>query len=348
MRRLLFLLPALSVFAFAGAASAQVPPKAEGGTIMGEPPPTSRSVKPVGVDGSFVNRLDATFGRERPGATIRSKRDLDRVAYYRYIYGDATTTGNGTDGLYGNYRSRHRDYPDGDPRSLHVIGDKGLTLKAHCGLETGIRSDCSDGHIESGIMRFALPVRPGSYIEIRCGMPSAMYAWPAFWLNPGQEFPPARTGLKPTFSALRWPPEIDIFDQFGYNNMQPGHYLIDGTSTDNHDAAFGNPHDNFMDPGWGGKAYYTTPQDLTAGQHVYGLDWGRDNTLRFYLDGKLIRDRYYEWNSIDHVPAHLLASLQVGAKFNDLSKLTDQGGKPDGWDWTIDYIRVWDRTGPPG
>ena len=339
------LLAAAFALAITGAAAARDVRSTAGGTIAGVAPPTSNMVKPVGVSGKFVNRLDAVFGNARPGATIRSKRDLDRIAYYRYIYGDGATTGNGTDGLYGNYRSRHRDYPGGDPRSLHVFTADELVLKAHCGLDTGNRADCADGHIASGIMRFALPIGPGSYIEIRCRMPSGMYAWPAFWLNPGVEYPPARPGGKPSFSPLKWPPEIDIFDQFGFNNMPPGHYLIDGTSTGNNDAAFGNPRDIFKADGWHGNSYYAPKQDLVTGDHVYGLDWGRDNRLRFYLDGKLIRERTYQWNSIDHVPAHLIASLQVGAKFNNLSGITDQGGKPDGWDWPIDYIRVWQEVG---
>lgn len=315
-----------------------------GSTMRDGTAPRTASVKPAGVQGTFENQLDATFGSLRSGATVRSKADLDRIAYYRFIYGDATTTGNGTDGLYGNYRSRHRDYPGGDPRSLHVFTPDSLVLKAHCGLETAKRSDCGDGNIESGILRFALPIRPGSVIEIRTRMPKAMYAWPAFWLNPGQQFPSVHPG-QANFSERSWPPEIDIFDQFGFNNTQPGHYLITGTPTNNNDAAYGNPRDTFRAPDWGNKWYYQPKQDLTAGFHVYTLDWGADNKLRFLLDGVMFKETYFEWNSKGNAPAHLLASLQVGAKFNDLSKITDQGGVPGGWDWPIDYIRVWTRTG---
>ena len=313
-----------------------------GSTVAGVPPPTSQSVKPLGVEGVFVNRLNATFGRSRRNATIRGKADLDRIAYYRFIYGDSTTTGNGTDGLYGNYRSRHRDYPEGDARSLHVFAADDLVLKAHCGLETAKRSDCGDGNIESGILRFALPIRPGGVIEIRCAMPKAMYAWPAFWLNPGQQFPTA--GGKANVSVLDWPPEIDILDQFGFNGTPPGHYLVTGTPTNGRDADFGHPHDLFRDPAWGDKWYFQPKQDLTAGFHVYALDWRQDNKLRFLLDGKVFREMYFEWHSKGDVPAHLIASLQVAAKFNDLGGITDQGSVANGWDWAIDYIRVWSRA----
>ena len=341
MRKLLVLLPLLGALAATGACAA---PLANGATMPGFSPPVSGAVKPYKVEGSFTNRLDAVFGDSRPGATVHDKAELDRIAYYRYIYGDATTTGNGTDGLYGNYRSHHRDYPGGDPRSLHVFSADALTLKAHCGLDTGIRSDCAT--IESGIMRFALPIRPGSYLEIRCKMPTGMYAWPAFWLNPGVEYP-ARPGEKQLFSALHWPPEIDIFDEFGFNNTPPGHYLVNGAPTGNNDAAYGNPHDVYRDPNWGDKWYFQTSEDLTAAYHIYGLDWGGDNLLKFYLDGRLIRTLYYEWNSVENTPAHLIASLQIGANFNNLSRISDQGGKPNGWDWPIDYIRVWDKMDGP-
>ncbi len=312
----------------------------QGSTVPGGRAPTTATVQPTGVEGRFTNQLDATFGQTRPGATIRSKTMLDRIAYYRFIYGDSTTVGNGTDGLYGNYRARHRDYPDGDPRALHVVTADGLVLRAHCGLETARRSDCGDGNIESGIVRFALPIRPGSVIEIRTRLPRAMYAWPAFWLNPGQQFP-GRDNGRARVSVLDWPPEIDIIDQFGFNNTKPGHYLVSGTPTNGRDADFGNPHDTYRAPDWGDKWYYTTQADLTADFHVYTLDWGRDGTLRYLLDGKVYRESTLAWNSKGGVPAHLIVSLQVGAKFNDLGGITDQGGMPDGWDWAIDYIRVW-------
>lgn len=334
------MLKLLLLLALGGPASAQT-----GAAIAGAAVPVTPAVRPVGAAGEFVNRLDATFGRTRPGATVRSKAELDRIAYYRFIYGDATTTGNGTDGLYGNYRSRHRDYPDGDPRALHVMAGEHLVLKAHCGLETPRRSDCGDGNIESGIVRFALPIRPGSYIEIRTRMPARHYAWPAFWLNPGQQSPPTVPGGKPVVSVLDWPPEIDIFDQFGFNGVKPGHALVSGTPTNGRDKDFGPPRDTYRDPDWGDKWYYTTQEDLTAGFHVFALDWGRDNMLKYSLDGRVYRVTYYEWNSKGGVPAHLIASLQIGPKFNDLSGITDQGGAAGGWDWAIDYIRVWSRTG---
>jgi hypothetical protein len=323
-------------------ARAQPAQAAENGAArFGTVVPRDDRVRPVGESGAFVNLLNATFGRDRPDATVRNKRDLDGIAYYRYIYGDATTVGDGTDGLYKNYRSRHRDYPEGDPRSLHVFTADRLVLKAHCGLESAKRNDCGDGNIESGILRFALQIRPGDFVEIRCRMPKGRYAWPAFWLNPGSETPTASG--KPTISALEWPPEIDIFDEFGFNGVDPGYYLISGTPTNGHDADYGPPRDIYRAPDWGKEWYYTPAADLAAAEHVYGLDWGTDQTLRYLLDGRVYRETHYVWNSKHGLPAHLIASLQIGPKFNDLGGIVDQGGVADGWDWPIDYIRVWRR-----
>ena len=318
---------------------ARAEPDDAGATEPGAHPPTG-DVQPFKAQGRFVNRLDATFGRTQPEATIRTKAELDRICRYRFIYGDAATTGDGTDGLYRNYRSRHRDYAGDDPRSLHDLSGSALVLKAHCGLDGGSRADCSDGHIESGIIRFALPVRPGSYIETRCRMPAAAHAWPAFWLNPGEQFPAPR-GAKARTGTLAWPPEIDIFDQFGFKGVPPGRALVSAMPTGGNDAAYGHPHDIFKDPDWGDKWYYQPKDDLTAGFHVYALDWRTDNTLRFVLDGHVYREAYYEWNSRDGAPAHLIASLQIAPKFNDLSGIVDGGS---GWDWPISYVRVWTRT----
>ena len=314
----------------------------EGAARFGAIVPTDDRVHPFGETGPFINRLNATFGRDRPDATIRSKRDLDGIAYDRFIYGDATTVGDGTDGLYHNYRSRHRDYPDGDPRALHVFTADRLVLKAHCGLETSRRDDCGDGNIESAMLRFALQIRAGSFIEIRCRLPAGRYGWPAFWLNPGSETP-AASG-HPIISALEWPPEIDIFDQYGFDHVRPGHYLISGTPTNGHDADYGPPRDTYRAPDWGQEWYFTTTDDLSAGDHIYGFDWGTDERLRYLLDGRVYRETHYIWHSRQNLPAHLIASLQIGAKFNNLSDIVDQGGMADGWDWPIDYIRVWQHV----
>ncbi len=52
------------------------------------------------------------FGNKRPDATVRNKADLDQEFFYRYIW-----EGGKLD-KFKTYWSYHRDYPEGDPKSL--------------------------------------------------------------------------------------------------------------------------------------------------------------------------------------------------------------------------------------
>jgi hypothetical protein len=332
---------------------------------------------PMGPAGTFTLALDATFGNATPGATVTRQADLfgpNGLAYSHYIYGPAATNptneangvaiigpvGDGCDGLYGNYRSRHHRFAEGSPQDVHVIGPDRITLKAWCGLYSGNAADCADGQIESGIMRFTTPLRPGCVVEIKCIMPKGHYSWPAFWLNPGQQAPCAADGTPAPVASLGWPPEIDVFDNCGYDDQQPGYYLNAGTPTNGDDAAYAwNGGTGWVDlpptfqttavtTGWStwlppAQEYAYTVADQTADWHVYGLDWGADNVLTWYLDGVPYRARGYTWPA-SSPPAHLIASLQIGPKFNDLSGITPQAGLPNGWDWPIAYVRAWTRV----
>src|ERR1700722_7898964 len=70
----------------------------------------------------FALEKDWMFGI-RDNASIKSKADLDREFFFRYIYN------NGTLDQLPTYWSYHRDYADDDSRSLHVFTNNGLILK---------------------------------------------------------------------------------------------------------------------------------------------------------------------------------------------------------------------------
>jgi len=138
-------------------------------------PLSAAAVQPFGQTGHWSLLKDWTFGRTRSDATIRNKTELDREFYYRYIYDGGTLDRLPT------YLSIHRDYPEGDPRSLHVFSDDHLTLKGRIPPGGGLRP----GGIESGMLRSKFALQPGMYLEMRALMPKGVGVWPAFWLNPG-------------------------------------------------------------------------------------------------------------------------------------------------------------------
>ncbi len=338
---------------------------------------------PTGMSGHFTTLIDATFGTAIADATVKSRSDLDGLAYYWFEYGPADTdpaypyqsgtpnycegpVGNGADGLYGNFRSRFLHCAPGSPWDRHVLGTDHITLKANCGLEDSNASNCADANIGGGMLRFITSFRPTAsnpiVVEMKSILPKGMYGWPAFWLNPGQQAPRNAGGSPGKILSATWPPEIDIFDEFGFNNTKPGHYLIMGDPTNNDDAAYASPLcasqnqsvcDLPITPGgallptttvatFSGSGWYaTTYADLTADWHLYSVRLYPDHT-EVYLDGILYRERGYTWPT-SAPPMQLLISNQTGAKFNDLSAITDQGGIPHGWDWQIAYVRVWQQ-----
>jgi len=87
-----------------------------------------------------------TFGAKRADATVRDKAALDADFYYRYIWE------NGKLDKFKTYWSYHRDYPEGDPKSLHVFSDGALTLKGRIPEGGGLK----ERGIESGLLRAKL------------------------------------------------------------------------------------------------------------------------------------------------------------------------------------------------
>lgn len=275
---------------------------------------------PFGQSGSWTLLKDWTFGRDRSDATIHNKAELDQDFYYRYIY-----NGGQLDNLPA-YWSVHRDYPEDDPRSLHVFSADALTLKGRIPPGGGLRP----GGIESGMLRARFPIQPGMYVEMRVRLPKGVGVWPAFWLNPGIQ------DSATSFSALPWPPEIDIFEFFNWQDRPRTLTMEANIQVAGHPERYGNPHDEFT---LFKHHEYTPGFDFSAGFHVFALDWRKDDP-HWLLDGKLIKQTHYEWRA---PAAHLLVTNQLGIALPnaDMAGMTKDESN---WDYVIDYIRIWSRS----
>jgi len=100
------------------------------------------------------------------------------------------------------------------------------------------------------------------YFELRCKMPSGPAIWCAFWLT----------------GKYHWPPEIDIFENYGgasgstvNRQTQSIHWGVSGAES----RAFITR-----------SAKIYPKKDTTF--HIYGCQW-TPKAIRFYTDGKLIR-----------------------------------------------------------
>ncbi len=286
---------------------------AAGATLLAGPD------RPVGAKGAFALVKDWRFGRNRQDATVHDMTELKRDFRFRYIYDHGRLDGLPT------YWSRHRDYPEGDPRSLHVFEDSALVLKGRVPPGGGLHP----GGIRSGMLRALLPVTEGMYVEMRAKLPRGLGVWPAFWLNPGVEYPDG------TFSALPWPPEIDIFEFYVWQGRTRPTIMECNVQVNGKPQDYGNPHDTFSlfehgryDPGI----------DFSADFHVFALDW-QAGLPTWILDGKRIKQTAYRWNA---PPAHILVTNQIGMTLKGVD-LTGMRADESNWDYTLDYLRVWQR-----
>jgi len=275
---------------------------------------------PAGVTGPYALVANWTFGSKSADATIRSKSELDRAFRYRFIYDQGRL-----DHL-DNCWVVYRDYPAGDPRSLHVFEDNALVLKARVPPGGGLHP----GGIESGMLRALLPVTPGMVVEMRAKLPHGLGTWPAFWLNPGVEYPDGR------FSATPWPPEIDIFEFFQWQGRDRPRFMESHVQTSGDPAKYGNPTDLFSLYGPHG---YDPGIDFSAGFHTFGLDWQKDAPV-WLLDGRRIKQTRYIWNA---PPAHILVTNQIGMQLPGVDLSGMQIDEP-GWEYRVKWLRVWRRA----
>jgi hypothetical protein len=308
--------------AYKSSAAAPEAPKVAAGATKPYPTTTvspTDHTKPYGLNLVLVK--DWTFGKNRADATIKTREDLDREFYYRYIYDKGRLDTLAT------YWSVHRDYPDDSPKNLHVFGDQTLTLKGRIPEGGGLRK----GGIESGMLRSKFNMTPGMYVEMRAKLTKGIGVWPSFWLNPGVQYPDG------TFSKLGWPPEIDIFEFFNWQGREKTRELAVNIQVNNHPERFGNPYAIFSAMNKDNE--YVPGMDFSEDFHVFALDWHKDRPI-WILDGHPIKQVYYEWG--DAAPAHILITNQIGIEFAK-DAMKQMTADESNWNYEIDYIRVWER-----
>ena len=291
-----------------------------GTTLIGQSNSDPPAISPIGACGKLKLIKNWTFGSSRLNATVRNLKELSAEFRFRYIYD------KGHLDTLPSYFTVHRDYPQGDPRSLHVFSDTSLTLKARQPPGGGLRPR----GLESGMLRALFPVTPGMYVEMRAKLPRGLGAWPAFWLNPGVEYPDG------SFSALHWPPEIDIFEFFVFQGRDRPRLMEGHVQTNHRPQDFGSPHDVFSLFGPHG---YDPGIDFSADFHVFALDWVEDRPI-WVVDGRPVKQTVYHWPG---PPAHILVTNQIGMVIPgvDLTGMKVLGSE---WDYVIDYLRVWTRV----
>ncbi len=124
------------------------------------------------------------------------------------------------------------------------------------------------------------------YVQVVAQIPATTGTWPALWLLP---------------KAVKWPPEIDIMENFGNRNSIRTTY-IGGTA----DAPVKSSHS-------------FTNSNLSKGYHTYGLLW-EPGSLKWYFDGKVVDT--YHGNAVPSQSMYFLANLAIngpassGSSFN--------------------------------
>jgi hypothetical protein len=207
-----------------------------------------------------------------------------------------------------------------------VFLDDALVLKGRIPAGGGIR----DGGLESGMLRALLPVTPGMYIEMRAKLPRGLGVWPAFWLNPGVEYPNG------TFSALPWPPEIDIFEFYVWQGRTRPRILEGAVHPAQVNGVDQSAPDIFTVLSNG---HYDPGIDFSEEFHVFALDWVKDKPI-WVVDGRPIKQTAITWSA---PPAHILVTNQIGMNLRSVD-LTGMAFHDGDWDYTVDYLRIWNRT----
>jgi beta-glucanase (GH16 family) len=226
----------------------------------------------------------------------------------RYIYGDGTLD------FLNDEQQRYREARN------HVMTGHSLTLVARKG---------GDGGYVSGMIRSKATFKYG-YFEARMKIPAGVGVRPAFWLN---------SARRDSDGKIAWPPEIDIAEIA--NNGVEDRLSMLHVGLISHGAQGGQAR--YADPDFHGDwSYWRAPASLADDFHVFGALWGQDDTVSFFVDGRLIYKAAYKWVYDDGSPAgyaHVIVDLAIGGRQWAGRHGVDDAAFPQALE--IDYVRVY-------
>jgi beta-glucanase (GH16 family) len=204
---------------------------------------------------------------------------LDPTKWNTYISSRAANgapwNGNGSGGSGGNVGGYNAEYFE--PSQVHV--NNGLTL-------TAARGSSQPGYQwTSGVVStYGKFQFDGGYVQIEARMPGGDGMWPGLWMLPG---PGGSHGDDN---------ELDLFE---------GNYIGNGVSP-NDNAAW-----QLITPSGATGGLADAATDLTAGFHIYGVNWIPGQSVTWYLDGKQIGQVTSAQYPIPNEPMELIIDLQV-------------------------------------
>lgn len=154
------------------------------------------------------------------------------------------------------------------------------------------------------------------YFECRCKLQKKAGWWSAFWL----QSPVIGSSLDPSFSGI----ENDIMESFepGKIDVHVNHY--NGYGADHRSATAGHGKQLSLDE-----------------YHTFGMLWEEDG-YTFYVDGEV--DGRIE-GPVSNIPQFILISTEVSGYRSSEHTASQEAKAAVGDNFTVDYVRVFDRIG---
>lgn len=197
-----------------------------------------------------------------------------------------------------------------------VFVNNGLDLRAHEQATPGMLGSSGSTYswASGAVSSYGKFQFTGGYLQVRAKMPAGNGMWPSLWMLPG----PGGAGGD-NF-------EVDLFE---------GGYPGNGVS----------PNDNFA---WhlhgpsgtvGGTA--NVGVDLTAGYHVYGLEWIPGQKITWFLDGRQIAQVTSAQATIPTEPMELILNLQVANSATSGWHTVPDSSTPTAADMLVSNVQVY-------